>query len=78
MDDIGPARSFDPVEHAGSEPVDKINSAVVEVMSELGLDVSKEFPKPLTDEVLLEYVELLGSCTTTEILEELLLVTQRI
>jgi arsenate reductase (thioredoxin) len=37
------------VRSAGSEPTDRINPAVVEVMNELGLDLSKEFPKPLTD-----------------------------
>jgi len=40
------------VRSAGSAPADTINPAVVEVMSELGLDLSKEFPKPLTDEVV--------------------------
>jgi protein-tyrosine-phosphatase/glycerol uptake facilitator-like aquaporin len=35
---------------AGSEPADRINPAVVEVMNELELDLSQEFPKPLTDE----------------------------
>jgi len=36
------------VRSAGSEPADRINPVVVEAMAELGLDVSKEFPKPLT------------------------------
>ena len=36
------------VRSAGSEPADKINPAVVQAMGELGLDLSKEFPKPLT------------------------------
>ncbi len=40
------------VRSAGSEPADRINPAVVEVMSELGLDISKEFPKPLTDDAV--------------------------
>ncbi|MDQ3664794.1 MAG: arsenate reductase ArsC [Actinomycetota bacterium] len=35
---------------AGSEPADQVNPAAVEVMRELDLDLSKEFPKPLTDE----------------------------
>ena len=35
---------------AGSEPADRINPAVVEVMNELDLDLSQELPKPLTDE----------------------------
>ena len=35
---------------AGSEPARHVNPAAVEVMRELNLDVSKEFPKPLTDE----------------------------
>ena len=32
---------------AGTEPADRINPAVVEAMDELGLDVSREFPKRL-------------------------------
>jgi arsenate reductase len=40
------------VRSAGSEPADRVNPAVVEAMREVGLDVSKEFPKPLTDEVV--------------------------
>jgi arsenate reductase (thioredoxin) len=40
------------VRSAGSEPADQINPAVVAAMSELGIDVSKEFPKPMTDEVV--------------------------
>jgi protein-tyrosine-phosphatase len=35
---------------AGSEPADELNSAVVTILEERGLDVSQEFPKPLTDE----------------------------
>jgi protein-tyrosine-phosphatase len=38
------------VKSAGSAPANTINPAVVQAMSEVGLDVSKEFPKPLTDE----------------------------
>jgi arsenate reductase (thioredoxin) len=40
------------VRSAGSEPADRINPAVIEAMEEIGVDVSKEFPKPLTDEVV--------------------------
>jgi arsenate reductase len=40
------------VRSAGSEPADQVNPAVVEAMSELGVDLSKEFPKPMTDEVV--------------------------
>jgi arsenate reductase len=40
------------VRSAGSTPADRINPAVVSVMAELGIDLSKEFPKPLTDEVV--------------------------
>jgi arsenate reductase (thioredoxin) len=36
------------VRSAGSEPADRINPVVVEAMAELGLDVSQQFPKPLT------------------------------
>lgn len=35
------------VTSAGSDPADVVNPAVIEVMSEMGLDLSKEFPKPL-------------------------------
>src|SRR4029453_4253683 len=34
------------------DPTDQINPAVVEAMTELGVDMSQEFPKPLTDEVV--------------------------
>jgi arsenate reductase len=37
---------------AGSQPASSLNPAVVEAMSEIGLDISKEFPKPLTDDVV--------------------------
>jgi len=40
------------VRSAGSEPADQINPDVVTAMSEVGVDVAKEFPKPLTDEVV--------------------------
>lgn len=40
------------VRSAGSAPVDSVNPAVVAALAELDLDVSKEFPKPLTDEVV--------------------------
>ncbi len=39
------------VRSAGSEPASEINPAVIEALAELGLDVTREFPKPLTDEV---------------------------
>jgi protein-tyrosine-phosphatase len=38
------------VRSAGSAPADEINPAVVTVMGELGLDLSRELPKPLTDD----------------------------
>jgi arsenate reductase len=40
------------VRSAGSTPADEINPAVLEAMAELGVDMSEEFPKPLTDEVV--------------------------
>src|SRR6478672_13765113 len=40
------------VRTAGSDPADQINPAVVVAMSEVGVDLSKEFPKPLTDEAV--------------------------
>jgi protein-tyrosine-phosphatase len=38
------------VRTAGSEPADRINPVAVEAMAEVGVDLSQEFPKPLTDE----------------------------
>jgi protein-tyrosine-phosphatase len=38
------------VRSAGSTPAEEINPSVLAAMEELGLDLSKEFPKPLTDE----------------------------
>ena len=40
------------VRSAGSDPGERINPAVVSALEELGVDVEKEFPKPLTDEVV--------------------------
>lgn len=40
------------VRSAGSAPADEINPAVVAVMAEMGIDLSQEFPKPLSDEVV--------------------------
>ncbi|MFY0405469.1 arsenate reductase ArsC [Solicola sp. PLA-1-18] len=38
------------VRSAGSQPADRLNPAVVEAMAEIGLDISAEHPKPLTDD----------------------------
>jgi protein-tyrosine-phosphatase len=40
------------VRSAGSDPAHEINPAVAEAMREIGVDMSEEFPKPLTDEVV--------------------------
>jgi arsenate reductase (thioredoxin) len=40
------------VRSAGSDPAEVINPAVLEAMEELGVDMSEEFPKPLTDEAV--------------------------
>src|SRR3954449_61995 len=40
------------VRSAGSEPADRINPRVVAVMEEIGLDVSREHPKPLTGDAV--------------------------
>ncbi len=40
------------VRSAGSNPADQVNPAAVAAMDEMGVDMSKEFPKPLTDEVV--------------------------
>ena len=38
------------VRSAGSTPADEVNPEVVTAMTELGIDLSQEFPKPMTDE----------------------------
>jgi arsenate reductase len=38
------------VRSAGSTPANELNPEVVRAMSEIGIDISREFPKPLTDE----------------------------
>jgi arsenate reductase (thioredoxin) len=40
------------VRSAGSAPTDSVNPGAVEVMAELGLDLSHSFPKPLTSEAV--------------------------
>jgi protein-tyrosine-phosphatase len=36
------------VASAGSQPASQLNPAVVAAMAEIGLDISREYPKPLT------------------------------
>jgi arsenate reductase (thioredoxin) len=38
------------VTSAGSQPADHLNPAVVQAMAEIGLDISRQFPKRLTDD----------------------------
>jgi len=40
------------VRSAGSEPAERLNPRVVEALAEIGLDISREFPKPLTDDAV--------------------------
>jgi arsenate reductase len=47
MADLGAGRVV--VRSAGSDPADRIDPVVVEAMRELGIDVSAELPKPLTE-----------------------------
>ena len=37
------------VRSAGSDPADRLNPAVVAAMAEVGLDLSRELPKPLSE-----------------------------
>jgi arsenate reductase len=36
----------------GSEPGNEVNPAAVAAMAEVGIDISREFPKPWTDEIV--------------------------
>ena len=38
------------VTSAGSQPADQLNPVVVAAMAEIGLDISREFPRPLTND----------------------------
>jgi len=40
------------VRSGGSAPGERIDPAVAEALAEIGLDLSKEFPKPVTDEAV--------------------------
>ena len=40
------------IRSAGSTPATEINLAVVQVMAEVGVDLSKEYPKPLTTDAV--------------------------
>jgi protein-tyrosine-phosphatase len=40
------------VRSAGSIPAEEIHAGVIGAMAEVGIDLEKEFPKPLTDEVV--------------------------
>jgi len=40
------------VRSAGSDPADRLNPAVVAAMAEVGIDLSREFPKPLTEQAV--------------------------
>jgi arsenate reductase (thioredoxin) len=38
------------VTSAGSQPASELNQAVVQAMTEIGLDISREYPKPLSND----------------------------
>ena len=40
------------VRSSGSDPADRVNAAVVAAMDEVGIDISRELPKPLTDDAV--------------------------
>jgi protein-tyrosine-phosphatase len=37
------------VTSAGSQPASQLNPAVVQAMGEIGLDITREYPRPLTN-----------------------------
>ncbi|MDC7123793.1 arsenate reductase ArsC, partial [Cellulomonas fimi] len=40
------------VRSAGSMPADQVNPVAVQAMAERGIDISREYPKPWTDEIV--------------------------
>jgi protein-tyrosine-phosphatase len=54
------------VASAGSQPASQLNPAVVAAMAEIGLDISREYPKPLTtDQVQAADVVITMGCGDT-------------
>jgi arsenate reductase (thioredoxin) len=54
------------VTSAGSQPAGQLNAAVVQAMAEMGLDISREFPKPLSaDQVQAADVVITMGCGDT-------------
>jgi protein-tyrosine-phosphatase len=54
------------VTSAGSQPASELNQGVVRAMAEIGLDISREFPKPLsTDQVRAADVVITMGCGDT-------------
>jgi arsenate reductase len=47
------ARGSVRVRSAGSQAADRLNPAVVAVMAEVGIDIAREFPKPLTTDAVM-------------------------
>jgi arsenate reductase (thioredoxin) len=56
------ARGAVHVRSAGSQPAGEISTEIVQAMAESGIDISHEFPKPLTDDVVraADYVVTMG------------------
>jgi arsenate reductase len=50
LDKLAEGRVY--VRSAGSEPAGRLHPNVVAAMAEIGVDLGKEFPKPLTDEAV--------------------------
>ena len=48
-------KGYEPVS-AGTKPIHEINSHVIQVMEEVGIDISKQHPKMLTNEIIKESV----------------------
>jgi len=46
------SNGFIKVRSAGSAPAGSINAVVVEALHEIGIDIGKVFPKPMTDEIV--------------------------
>ena len=40
------------VRSGGSEPAERLNPVVIEAMAEIGIDITREYPKPTTDEMV--------------------------
>ena len=59
------APQFD-VDSAGTQPKSELNPTVIQVMKEIGIDITKQKPKELTDEMLSDSIPVNMGCMDSD------------